>query len=819
VGLDGRYLNNAPQCTGWFDLIGEGGSGSFLILWSGLWKLTTAAAIPYYTGHYGESKRGFGFVAIGAGFEDFQRPALSTKEVLDGVISRADWDLTRVAEETDQAIAANLLNTTIKLVVSAGFMIILVVLIAIGIASIFTGSITNIINGISRFRTGERQFRFKAPVKDEIGTLMDSFDDMADSLVAGEQDPLVITRLDGSILYVNTVGLTILKQESSEIRKKSYAEISLYPPDSPYDPIAALQQGREAEVLYLPETKQYVRGSAVYLTDKEGKNTGYIITTTDVTEIVEEQKKIAEQKTLLDTIFSASPDLIWYKDLSGRYLAVNPRVAAASGKKADAILGSTGDGIFRPERMTLTGKRDKEALEALKPLYSEERVLFWDGHEEILDTVRTPIFDGSNNPVGILGVARDVSARVDIEKKLRRTQIDLEKAVLDANQANQHKGDFLARMSHEIRTPMNAIIGMTGIVKKKLPRDRPDFEEIQANLRQIETSSQHLLGLLNDILDISKIEAGKIDLSDETVDLIKLARTVETIIRPRCEEKNITFDIRLEITPPGTFKLDPLRLRQVLINLLGNAVKFTPEYGKIEFCITEKEKLSGKTLLHFLIQDNGIGIPREAQKSLFKPFEQASGQTAKKYGGTGLGLAISKSIVQLFGGDIVLKSAEGQGSAFSFGLWFSDEEAALVDEEVPLQDVENRLTGKRALLVDDVEINRVIAINMLEFTGISFDEAQDGVEAVKKFRDAPENTYDIIYMDVQMPNMDGYEATAAIRSLDRRDAKTVPVVALTANAFKDDIDKALASGMNAHLAKPLELDKFIEVSFRLMGVR
>ncbi|AEF84425.1 signal transduction histidine kinase [Treponema primitia ZAS-2] len=818
VGLDGRYLNNAPQCTGWFDLTSEGGSGSFLILWSGLWKLTTAATIPYYTGHYGESKRGFGFVAIGAGFEDFQHPALETKEVLDGLIGDADRNLTNAAFETSSAIKANLLETTIKLVVSAGLMIILVVFIAIWIASAFTGSITNIISGISHFRSGERQFRFNAPVKDEIGTLMDSFDEMADSLVAVEKDALVITRMDGAIIYANHEALVAIKKEFSEIQGKPYGEISIYPEDSNFDPLTALHEGREADVLYLSDTKRYVRGSAAYLTDKEGKNIGYIVTTTDLTEIVEEQKKIEEQKTLLDTIFSASPDLIWYKDIAGRYLTVNPRFASAAGREADEIVGSLAEDVFSPENTNLSMQRDLGVIESRKPLYSEERLVFADGHEEVLDMVRTPIFDSDNNPVGVLGFARDVSVRVNMENELRKTQIDLEKAVTDANNANRHKGDFLARMSHEIRTPMNAIIGMTGIVKKKLASGDADMEDMQANLRQIETSSQHLLGLLNDILDISKIEAGKIELSDETVDMKKLARTVETIIKPRCDEKNIIFDMNLEISPPGSFKLDPLRLRQVLINLLGNAVKFTPECGRIEFSITEQEKRDGKTLVGFLVRDNGIGIPKGAQEFLFKPFEQASAQTAKTYGGTGLGLAISKNIVQLFGGDIALESEEGKGSAFSFSLWFSDEAAEQVEELSP-QNTENRLAGKKALLVDDVEINRLIAVNLLEFTGIEFDEAEDGIMAVKKFNESAEHFYDIIYMDVQMPNMDGYEATTAIRALDRADAKTVPIVALTANAFKDDIDRAIASGMNAHLAKPLELDKFTEVSFKLLGIR
>ncbi|MDR1929708.1 MAG: response regulator [Treponema sp.] len=680
VGLDGRYLNNAPQCTGWFDLTREGGSGSFLILWSGIWKPNTAATIPYYTGAYGKTKRGFGFVAIGAGLEDFQRSAMETKEVLGRVINGANEDLFAATEETRRLIAGSFFNTTVSLALSASFMIILVVLIAFWMASSLSRNVTVLINGISRFRSGERQYRFNAPVKDEIGELADSFDEMADSLNASVQGPLVITGMDMKVIYVNEEVVKIIGHSLEEMQGRPYSEISLYPMDSPYDPVAALKQGREAEVFYYPEKERYLRGSAAWLTDKSGQNIGCSIQTVDLTEIALVQKK-------------------------------------------------------------------------------------------------------------------------------------LEKAVLEANLANRHKGDFLARMSHEIRTPMNAIIGMSGIVKKKLT-GAP--EDIRADLTQIEASSQHLLGLINDILDISKIEAGKIDLNYEAVALDKLAHTVEAIIKPRCEEKNITFETNFSLTPGACYQADPLRLRQVLINLLGNAVKFTPECGLIRYSIIEQERRDGRTLISFSVKDSGIGISKEAQAALFKPFEQASRDIAKHYGGTGLGLAISRSIVKLFGGDISIDSEEGRGSEFSFSIWLEETEPVkAIDSSM---DIAGRLEGKRALLVDDVAINRIIVVNLLEYTGLAIDEANDGSEALDLFRKSDENTYDIIYMDVQMPGMDGYETTGAIRALDREDAKTVPIVALTANAFKEDIDRALESGMNAHLAKPIELDKCLEISFRLLKV-
>jgi CheY-like chemotaxis protein len=254
----------------------------------------------------------------------------------------------------------------------------------------------------------------------------------------------------------------------------------------------------------------------------------------------------------------------------------------------------------------------------------------------------------------------------------------------------------------------------------------------------------------------------------------------------------------------------------VLINLLGNAVKFTPECGTIEYSITEKEKKDGKTLICFSVKDSGIGISKEAQATLFKPFEQATKDISKRYGGTGLGLAISRSIVQLYGGDIEVASEEGKGSEFSFCIRLSETEAP--QEEKALDDIKDKLKGKKALLVDDVEINRIIAVNLLSETGIDIDEAADGKEALEMFKTSPENTYDIIYMDVQMPVMNGYESSLAIRALDRPDARTVPIVALTANAFKEDINKALDSGMNAHLAKPIEVDRCMEITFKLLNM-
>ncbi len=807
VGLDGRYLNNAPQCTGWMDLTVDGGSGSFYILWSGLYKLTTAGAIPYYTGQYapseanGFSRRGFGIVTIGAGLEDFTRPSTETEVKL------------------TTAIDSNLGDTFTQLLITNAIIILLVVLIAIGIASSLTGNIKDLIGGISRFRAGERQFRFRSSLKNEFGTLADSFDEMADSIVDSVKNGLCIIDIHHNILYMNDAGLTLCGKTLKQIEGTPYGHSSVYPSGSAYDPLLALEQGREADIYFVPGLKRYIRGTANLFYSKDGEQIGFMVQSVDVTEMVLKQMQIEEQRTLLDQIFSASPDLIWYMDTEGRYLAVNPRFAAICGQAPEAFIGKTAAQMLPTAMAQSFDENDRKTIEARKPLYSEDALRFADGHEEVLDSVRTPILDPGGHPVGLLGFARNVNKRVTIENELRSTQIELEQAVYTANRANEHKGDFLARMSHEIRTPMNAIIGITNIVQKKLRTFQSDSEEladIAGHMCQIETSSQHLLGLLNDILDISKIEAGKIELSDEIVELPKLAATVVNIIKPRCDEKNIAFPTFFDALSPSAFRCDPLRLRQVLINLLGNAVKFTPECGTVEFHMRRLDRRGGKTLLQFVVRDTGVGISPEAMANIFKPFEQGNARVARQYGGSGLGLTISQNIVRLFGSEIEVASQVGVGSEFRFSIWLPEAQSDQPAEQVTSA-LADELAGKRILLVDDVEINRMIVMTMLESNSLSIDEADDGSTAVQAFQASPIGTYDAILMDVQMPMMDGYEASSVIRALGRPDAKTVPIIALTANAFKEDIDKAISSGMNAHIAKPVELDKLLEVLYRFLA--
>ena len=786
VGLDGRYLNNAPQCTGWMDLTKNGGSGSFYILWSGIYKLNTAAAIPYYTGQYAPneennfSRRGFGFVAIGAGLDDFTEPAITTRGHIDTAIN-----------ENSQTAFLSLLTTTIVLISFA-------VLLAIIVALYLTGRIKSLIEGVTRFRSGERQFKFNSNSTDEFGTLANSFDDMAESIVESVSGPLCIVDIDCNIIYMNEYGLAYGNKKLEDIVGMPYSENSIYPVNSKYCPITALRNGVEAEVFYIEYTKQYVKGTAHNFVDKDGNIIGYIIVTTDITEIQDARAK--------------------------------------------------------------------------------------------------------------------------------------------AEQASVAKSDFLSNMSHEMRTPMNAIIGMTTIGK-----NAEDIEKKNNAFNKIENASIHLLGVINDILDVSKIEANKFELSVANFDFEKMIQRVVNVISFRVEEKNQNLTIHIDKNIPGKLIGDDQRLAQIIANLLSNAVKFTPDGGSISFYAKLENMENDVCTVRIDVTDTGIGISDEQQSRLFVSFQQAENSTTRKYGGTGLGLAISKRIVEMMDGKIWIESELEKGSTFSFtvklecaadedkrelidvswanlrilavddvpdileffkesaqamnvhcdtalsgeqaleliekngdynvyfvdwkmpGLngielskrinnkknknsvvilvsameWNGIEQEAkeagiarflskplflsdLVDciqdfmgnntieaEDTETFDDDGCFEGFTALLAEDVEINREIVTTLLEPTLLSIDCARNGKEAFEMFEAAPEK-YDLIFMDLQMPEMDGFEATRKIRALDIPKAKTVPIVAMTANVFREDIDKCLEAGMNNHVGKPLDIEEVMK---------
>ena len=379
----------------------------------------------------------------------------------------------------------------------------------------------------------------------------------------------------------------------------------------------------------------------------------------------------------------------------------------------------------------------------------------------------------------------------------------------DEAQSNaQAKSLFLANMSHEIRTPMNAIIGMTTIAQHA---DSP--KRVRDCLDKINSASRHLLGIINDILDMSKIDADKLELSHEEFALRKMISEIEDIFLSRAQENDQKLSVVVDEDVPYAIIGDELRLSQVLTNLLGNAVKFTPTRGFVECAVRKLSSTGNRSTLEFVVTDTGIGISEEKKAILFNAFEQADRGITRKFGGTGLGLAISKNLIRLMGGEIMVESELGQGSRFSFVLEFENgtlsqaESMSSTKDSAPTYSFE----GKQILLVEDIEINREIVISLLADTKALIDCAENGVEACDLFAKNPDK-YDLIFMDIHMPLLNGFEATEKIRSMPFARAREIPIVAMTANAFAEDVVKCKAVGMNDHIAKPISHEELLSKS-------
>ena len=387
-----------------------------------------------------------------------------------------------------------------------------------------------------------------------------------------------------------------------------------------------------------------------------------------------------------------------------------------------------------------------------------------------------------------------------------------------AKASSQAKSNFLSNMSHEIRTPLNAIIGMTSIGKIASSMEKKD-----SAFKKIEDASTHLLGVINDVLDMSKIEANKMELSSADFCFEKMLRKVINVITFKVEEKQQRLDVTIDKNIPQKLKGDDLHLAQVITNLLSNAVKFTPSGGSIVLEAYLVEKLHGVCSLKIKVTDSGIGISEEQQARLFTPFQQADSSTSRKFGGTGLGLAISKQIIEMMGGSIEIRSELGKGTTFSFTVQiaYDNNNPAAADDSGKKQSPVLAFPGRRILLAEDVEINREIVLSLLEPMKLEIDCAENGAEALRLFKDNPDR-YDMILMDMQMPEMDGLEATRKIRAFEadiKRNAgsfynakihKPVPIIAMTANVFREDIEKCRIAGMNDHIGKPLNMDSVLE---------
>ena len=509
------------------------------------------------------------------------------------------------------------------------------------------------------------------------------------------------------------------------------------------------------------------------------------------------QSSLSAHHSLLQAVIDASPTLIFIKDRDGIWILANQTLADIYGLTAQQMVGIThqemGQHLGLPQaEVEHFLEADQRVIDSGESMFiPEQPFTTTNGRTRWLQTTKVPIHvEGRGRCV--LGVCVDVTARREVETELQR-------AKLAAEAASRAKSEFLANMSHEIRTPMNGVIGMT-----ELALDTALTREQREYLDTVKSSADSLLSLLNDILDFSKIEAGKLDF--ETIEF-SLRDTLDDTMKTlslRADQKGLELACHILPDVPDALLGDPARLRQILVNLVGNAIKFTAS-GEVVVRVVTASEGRGEVELDVSVTDTGVGIPPEKQRAIFDAFTQADSSMTRTYGGTGLGLTISTRLVELLGGRLSVGSEVGRGSTFRFNARFALQEsppakAAAIDM-VSLRESQRRL---RVLVAEDNAVNQLLAVRLLEKGGHEVVVAATGTAALEALEN---QSFDLVLMDMQMPEMGGLEATIAVRERERASAsgKHIPIIAMTANAMVGDREQCLDAGMDAYLSKPLQV--------------
>jgi two-component system sensor histidine kinase/response regulator len=503
----------------------------------------------------------------------------------------------------------------------------------------------------------------------------------------------------------------------------------------------------------------------------------------------------ATLKSLIDSI----PDPISYRNAEGVYLGCNSAFVEFTGRQASEIIGRTARDVTDSERAAWIEQQDAQILSSLQKFSCESWVEFPNGRKALYDTVRSPLRGQDGNVLGVLSISREITERKKHEEETSR-------AKEIAEDATRMKSDFLANMSHEIRTPMNAIIGLSylALQTELAPRQRDYIVKVQ-------TAGQHLLGVINDILDFSKVEAGKLDLEHTDFELQKLLDNTGNLISEKSHAKGLELVFEVAPDVPRHLVGDSLRLGQILLNYANNAVKFT-EKGQIVISVRGSERTDKDVLLHFRVQDTGIGLTGEQVSRLFQSFSQGDASTTRKFGGTGLGLAISKRLAELMGGQVGVESQHGKGSSF----WFSARLGIGLAAQRDLRPVPD-LRGRRALVVDDNDNARAVIMGLLEDMTFLAREASSGAAAIDEVRRAATEgrPYDVVYLDWRMPGMDGMDTARRIKSLGLASPPILMVV--TAYSREEMLKEARSLGIDNVLVKPVNASLLFDTTMSALG--
>ena len=647
------------------------------------------------------------------------------------------------------------------------------------------------------------------------------------------QTLMVALDTSGCITMINRAGQELLGYTEAELVGRNWFATCFPQPEGVtrilpafLDVMArkpAVLEGHEGPVRTRDGSLRVIGWRRTYLADDTGQIIGMLGSGADITDRMQIEEALRARERYQRAVLDNFPFMVWLKDRDSRILAANTAYARVAGiPTADDLVGKTDLDFWAPAMAAQFMGDDQAVLGDGQPRTVEEEIDAA-GQRRWLETYKSPVeLDGKI--IGTVGFARDITDRKRTELELARHRNHLEQLVEArtadlsvakdaAEAANRSKSTFLANMSHELRTPMSGIIGMLTLARRHMA-DATGLDHLDKARR----AADHLLAVLNDILDISKIEAGRMHLEDAPLEIGSLLDKLMCVLGQKAAEKGL----RLELDLPVQLALmplrgDPLRLSQVLINLVGNAVKFT-ERGGVTLRARLMDKTPNDVRVRIEVCDSGIGISADAQGRLFKAFEQADNSMTRRYGGSGLGLAITKSLIQLMGGEIGVESTPGRGSTFWFAVRLSkngDAPTDAVDADVTSpagRQIQRRHAGARILLVEDEPINREVALFMLEDVHIVVDLAEDGLQALQMARETP---YALILMDMQMPRMNGIESARGIRadSLNRDS----PIIAMTANAFAEDRKACLEAGMNDFLSKPVEPERLLETMLKWLS--
>ncbi|MFC5497923.1 response regulator [Caenimonas terrae] len=611
-----------------------------------------------------------------------------------------------------------------------------------------------------------------------------------------------IERDTGAIAYANRAACKHFGFEVQELRGVSAASLGLAL--TPEQDRMVMAQAADAGPISFAGVHRRKDGSlrdvelSIFLTE-QAERSMFVVCVKDVTEQRGAELEAGRQRALLLSLINSIPDGIVFKDLEGRYLGCNTAYSVRTGLSIDQVRGRTCEELFAPARAAEIRQRDRAVISANQPRTIEEMLSVADGREVCYETVVSRLQNQFGQAEGLLAVSRDISERKKHEEQIR-TAMELAEA------ATHSKSDFLANMSHEIRTPMNAIIGLSHLVLQTdlAPRQRDYVSKVQ-------TAGQHLLGVINDILDFSKVEAGKLDLEHAEFELEKLLDTTVSLISGECEKKGLELVMHVEPSVPARLKGDSLRLGQVLLNLVNNAVKFTAR-GEVGITVREMERTEGQVLLEFRVRDTGIGLSPEQIGRLFQSFSQGDASTTRRFGGTGLGLAISKKLVELMGGQVAVESQPGAGSTFSFTarLGIGADHARKL---VPNPD----LRGCRVLVVDDSFHARAAIAVMLTKMSFVVTEVSSGAEAIDAVRAAAVagDPFRIVYLDWRMPGMDGMDTARRIKALG---LPLPPVLMMvSAHGREEMLREAQNIGLDGVLVKPVNASLLFDSTMNVLG--